>query len=549
MYQPSRRQVLAGAGASAALAITGCGSGGNSGNTNVSGNRVDAMSNFGVGTQFKAAKPLDFSIMMLSNPDYPYDANWPFFSYLKQLTNVSFSPTVVPYADYTTKVSTMINAGQAPFLVPKTYPGEEDPFVAGGAILPVSQYTDLMPNFTAKVNEWNLQPDLGTLRQYDGEFYLLPGLHQQVWVDYTLAVRTDILAKLGLSTPQTWDDVHTMMLAMKSRYPDSYPLSDRWNQPTPGGAFLQTMGSAYGTDAGWSYQSPNSGAYWDSTAGKFVLTGAMPAQQEMLTLLNTMYNQGLIDPESFTQSDTIALQKFGQGKSFVMSANAQSIVNDMEPAIAHIPGATVAKIPVPIGSTGATIQGSRLENGMMVATKARNSPDFVAMMQFVDWLWYSDAGEVFAKWGVEGLTYDGSVTNGTFHLAPSVDWGGLNPSGKQSLQVTYGFSNGVFAYGGSTQLLNTQFPPAELAFQKVMDQRTVLPLPPPAPLNTMEQQQVTLWGTALMDHVEQQQLDFILGKRPLTQWDDYVGELNGMNAAQFLSTINNAYERYAKKYG
>jgi putative aldouronate transport system substrate-binding protein len=550
MHQPSRRQVLAGAAGAAALALTGCGGSGPSGGRgSLSGNRTGAMTGYGAGTQFRATRPLTFSIMILSNPAYPYNAKWPFWSDLKRRTDVSFSPTVVPLTDYPTKVSTLINAGQAPFMIPKTYPGEEGQFVAGGAILPVSDYTSLMPNFTAKVNQWSLQPDLDTLRQYDGKFYLLPGLHQQVWTDYTLAVRTDILAKLGIATPQTWDDVHTMMLAVKQHYPASYPLSDRFNQPTPGGSLLNVLAQAYGTAAGWGYQSPDQGAFWDTSGGKFVLTGAMPAYREMLAFLNTMYRQKLIDPESFTQPDATAIQKFGQGKSFVMSANAQTIVNDLEPAIAKIHGATVAKIPLPTGPTGATVQGSRLENGMMISAKARSSPDFVAMMQFIDWLWYSDAGEIFARWGIGGQTYDGSIPAGTFHLAPDVDWAGLNPKGKQNLQVTYGFFNGVFAYGGSTQLLDTQFPPAELAFQKIMDQRKVLPLPPPAPLNSAEQQQATLWGTALMDHVQQQTLDFILGKRSLAEWNAYVSELQGMNATQFLSLINSAHERYQKKFG
>ena len=38
----------------------------------------------------------------------------------------------------------------------------------------------------------------------------------------------------------------------------------------------------------------------------------------------------------------------------------------------------------------------------MISKKARDSKNFVAMMQFIDWLWYSDAGQEFAKWGVEG---------------------------------------------------------------------------------------------------------------------------------------------------
>jgi putative aldouronate transport system substrate-binding protein len=190
-----------------------------------------------------------------------------------------------------------------------------------------------------------------------------------------------------------------------------------------------------------------------------------------------------------------------------------------------------------------------LEDGVMISSKALGSPNFTAMMQFIDWLYYSDAGEVFAKWGVEGVTYTGSVTDGTFKLEPNVDWAGLNPAGKQELNVNYGFFNGVFVtYSGSTQLLDTQFPPAELAFQRTMSSWAASPVPPPAPLSTQQQQASTLTGTTLMDYVQQQTLQFILGKRPLSQWDSYLGELQTEGATQFVSNYNKAYSTYKTKY-
>ena len=93
---------------------------------------------------------------MLSNPAYPYNANWLFFTYLKQMTNVSFNPTVIPFADYTTKIAALVNGGPGAADHPEDYPGQEDQFVAGGAILPVSDYVHLMPNFQDKVAKWNL---------------------------------------------------------------------------------------------------------------------------------------------------------------------------------------------------------------------------------------------------------------------------------------------------------------------------------------------------------------------------------------------------------
>jgi putative aldouronate transport system substrate-binding protein len=156
---------------------------------------------------------------------------------------------------------------------------------------------------------------------------------------------------------------------------------------------------------------------------------------------------------------------------------------------------------------------------------------------------------VFSKWGVEGTTYTGSVDDGTFKLAPDVNWGGLNPAGTKNLQVEYGYSNGVFSYGGTTKLLNSQFPKEEQAFQEVMNKRANQPLPPAHPLSAEEREQATLWETALRDHVFQQTLKFILGTRPLSEWDAYLGELKGKNMDKYMDTVNGAYTRYKKAHG
>jgi len=551
--QLSRRGFLTTTAGAAALAtLAGCDSGSDSKGkgtdaSKLSANREGAMDQFGVGDQFKATVPLSFSIMLLSNQNYPYKADWLFWSELAKRTNVTLQPTVVPASDYNQKRSVMVSAGNAPTLIPKTYHPDEEAFIAGGAVLPVSDYLDLMPNFKDKVAKWNLSGDLDQWREADGKFYLLPGLHQDVWKDYSLAIRTDILKQLNLPVPQTWDDLTTVLRAMKKAYPDKYPFSDRWSTPPQPGAnsLLSIVGEAHGVWAGWSYQHAN----WDASAGKFVYTAATDGYKEMLQYLNTLVSEKLLDPESFTQSDDQARQKFAAGQSFVISANAQELVNHYRKEVAKISGATVAKIPVPIGPIGAAKTGSRLENGMMISSKIRNDKNFVALMQFIDWLWYSDQGQMFAKWGIQDTTYTGSVDDGSFKLTPDVTWAGINPSGKKNLQVDYGFSNGVFAYGGSTKLLDSQFTPEELDFQNVMNARKTLPLPPPAPLSSDDREQATLWQTSLKDFVNQQTLKFILGQRPLSEWNAFLSELKSHNSDQYISLVNKAYQDFKKNHG
>ncbi|ASW54420.1 extracellular solute-binding protein [Plantactinospora sp. KBS50] len=552
MHELSRRRLLfgaAGVAGAAAFTLAGCGSDSSSKDSkDLSKNKVGAMDDFGVGTQFKATAPIKFSIAVLSNPGYPYKADWMFWSELSKRTNISFDPTVIPLSDYNQKRSVMISGGNAPSIIPKTYhPGEEE-YIASGAILPVSDYLDLMPNFKDKVAKWKLESNIDGLRQADGKFYLLPGLHEAAWQDYTLAARTDVLEKLGIATPQTWDDITNMLRAIKQAYPDKYPLSDRWsNAPGPGANnLLGILSTAYGTYAGWAWQS----THWDDGAKKFVYSGSMDQYKQVVQYLNTLVSEKLLDPESFTQSDEDARAKFAAGKSFVISTNAQELVNSYRKDIAKISGATVAKLPLPVGPMGPVLDGTtRLENGLMISSKARDSENFVAMMQFIDWLWYSDEGELFAKWGVEGTTYTGDVNAGTFKLASDVDWAGLNPGASKALNADFGFSNGVFAYGGSTNLLNSQFPQEEQEYQKLMNQRQTLPLPPPKPLNADEREQATLWESGLRDHVDQQTLKFILGERPLSDWDAYLSELKGKSMDQYVDTVNKAYERFQKEHG
>lgn len=545
MVHLSRRHLLAAMGAAAVAGIAGCG-GDDAETTNLDGKRAGAMDGYKTGDQFTATEPITIPIMLLSNPSYPYKADWPFWAELTKRTNVTLEPTAVPGTDYNQKRSVMVSAGNAPLLIPKTYHPDEEAFIAGGAILAVSDYTDLMPHYSDKIKRWNLQGNLDTFAQEDGKYYLLPGLHENVWQDYSLAMRTDVLTKLNLAVPKTWDEVTVTLRELKKAFPDQYPLSDRWSTPPRPGAnsLISIVGQGFGVLSGWSWNP----AFWDAAAGKFAYTGATDQYRQMVQYLATLVSEKLVDPESFTQTDDNARQKFANGRSLVISCNAQTLVSEVRKDIAKIPGATVAKIPLPTGPMGATLPSDgRLENGMMISKKALQSKNFVAVMQFVDWLWYSDAGLMFSKWGIEGETYTGKVEDGSFKLDPQVKWGGINPGAPKDLQVDYGFSNGVFAYGGSTAMLSTQFSDEEKAFQAEMNKRATRPIPPGHPLSVEEREQATLQENALLDHVNQQTLKFILGQRPLSEWNAYVTELKGKGMDSYVATLNKAYERFKGK--
>lgn len=538
--EPRKRVAAAGAILALVASLTACSGGEDSeGPVDLTGKDVGAMEDYAAGVQFKATEPIDLSILYSDHPNYPIQDDWLLWSEITERTNVTLEPTVVPMSDYEQKRSLLIGAGNAPLIIPKTYPGQEEPFVASGAILPVSQYLDLMPNFSKKVEEWGLEENIETLRQADGEFYVLPGLHENPWQDYTIAVRTDVMEDLGLEAPKNWDEFHDLLTAIKEEYPDSYPLSDRFM----GGSLMNVIAMTFGTSAGWGYN----GAQWNEEAGEFEYTGASDEYRAFVEYMHSLVEEGLLDPESFTQDDDSAIQKLVSGNSFAISTNAQTIVNDYRPALEdNIEGATISKIPLPAGPAGNVISGTtQLENGIMINAQAVENENFEAMMQFIDWLWYSDEGNEFVKWGVEGTTYQ-KDESGKRTLAENVDYVGLNPGAPTHLQKDYGFSGGVFAYGGSTELLQSTFSEEELKFQAAMAEKELLPLAPPFPLKESEREQATLLETPLADTTNQATLQFILGQRDLSEWDAYVAELEGKGMNTYLDLVNTAHKRYAE---
>ncbi|WCE00153.1 extracellular solute-binding protein [Streptomyces sp. HUAS 31] len=544
----SRRQLLAAAGFIGLATLTSCGSGDDGGDSkDLSKKQNGAMKEYRAGQQFKAAKPLSFSMLHNNNPVYPTKGDWLFWKEVTERTGITLEPVDVPLADYEKKRSVLIGAGDAPFLIPKTYHPSEVAFVSSGAILPVSDYVHLMPNYRDKVKRWRLEPELDSVRQSDGKYYLLPGLHEKVKSGYSLALRTDVLEKHGLALPITWDEVYDVLTALKGEYPDKYPWTDRWstNTPFPCGALFSYLGQAHGVKAGWSYDNIS----FDTGARKFVFTGALDGYRRMIEYLGKLVAEKLLDPESFTQQDEQAVQKLLAEKSYVISANPQELVQNYRYNLhKQVKGAEIEMVPVPLGPAGPVVLGGlRLENGMMISSKALKSDTFVAMMQFVDWLWYSDEGQRLCKWGVPGVTY--TESGDTYELKPGISLMGSDPDAPKDLQKDYGFFNGVFTYGGSWPLVSSSFSPDEKKFQDAMSQREQLPVDPAHPLRSVEQEQATLWDTPLKDHTIQNTLKFVLGKRPMSEWDAYVAELKAKNMDRLVDLHNKAYERFEQENG
>jgi putative aldouronate transport system substrate-binding protein len=503
---------------------------------------------------FKASKPEKFSMSFSDAGWYAYKKEWRVFDDIKNATNVELDLLVIPSTDYNNKRSLLISTGDAPYIMPKSYPGTEVPFIPSGQILPVSDYLNLMPNFSACIKKWNLQADIETLRQRDGKFYVLPGLHETYCQDYSIAIRSDIFKANGIPEPNTWDDIEKACRILKKKYPDLYPYSERWML----GCTFNLAGPAFGLGAtglktpGVNWNNNNSNYYNDKT-DKFEFYPTSKQYKDMLTYFARLVKDGLLDPESATQTDDQAVAKFTTGKSFIIACNAQEVNNYRTKMDSALGKGTyeVKRINVPAGPAGGRLVGNRLENGVMIAAKAKDDPNFKDMMKFVDWLWYSYSGQEMTKWGIEGKTY--TFSNGIYKLMPGLKLPAYGIAGSDTdkdLRIEYGYGGGnlILSYGGPKQLQYSFMSDENKAFTKLVNEtRTINKAAPVILYDEEDLEAQNMIQQPLMDYVFQMTYKFVLGQEDLTKgWDAFVKECKSKGSDRYINTANKVYQAQKK---
>ena len=527
------------------------------------------------GTEFYSDEPVTYTMFFNDNDAYPIQDSWSedggIFAEIEKETNVKLDLTVVNNADYAQKVSLAINSGEAPYIIPKIY--DESTYVNGGGIVAVSDYTQYMPNFTNFYNTYDMKADVDTIRQDDGKFYRLPGMKETALQDYTFLLRKDIFDAAGYDVASmekdwTWDDFVDVLIGVKKYMvsqgmctDNDYIWSDRWcgsdSGYGSGGCLLNLIASSYGIYTSWSSTGGRNGGadlYFNTDDDQFELSGTSDQYKEYMKIVEKLVSNKILAPETWSQQDSTAENKFFTGKTALITTNRAQ-------ATAQIAGLTsqlgegnfeVYRCVIPKGSTNYQAENSRLECGVMVSSSALDElgqDDFVKMMRFIDWLWYSDKGLTLTKWGIEGE--DGTYTvdaDGNYTLNPGYYCNGLSIAQTSDDQVDmrerYGYACGNFMYGGTTELLESNFSDELKDFYSRQNSyRELKPLDPPISLSEDDQEQMNLWATPLFDTENTWTLKFAMGQADVeSDWDTYVADLEAQNAQNCIDMYNQYYQ-------
>ena len=522
---------------------------------------------YGLDTTFHSDDPVTYSFFFSDASWYPMVDTWKtegVFKKIEEVTNVTLDITSIDSGDYNQKVALMINAGEAAYIIPKTY--DESPYVDGGAIVPISDYTQYMPYFTDFVEKYNMQDDLKTITKSDGKFYRLPGMLEAPVQDYTFMIRKDLFDAAGVDVPAiekdwTWDDLYDALVKVKEYMvsqgmikESDYVWSDLWcgSEVTDGsgGNLLKLMASAYDVQAGWAI---GNGMLYDSDKDEWYFGPTSDNFKAYLSEVTKYVQGGILDPETFTQDNQTACNKFYRGETAILSVNRSQYTSwlaNLDENLGAGNYETYLCLLPRREKTNYLPENSRLENGVMISKRALDElgeEGFIKMIRFVDWLFYSHEAYNLTKWGVEGETYQVNA-DGTKSLLDGYQCGGLGIAGDESdidIRLQWGYAGGNFYYGGTIAEMTDNFNPDIMDFvNRITEARDVKPLDPSYVADEEENEQLNLWKTPLIDNVNTWTLQFATGVKNVdADWDAYVASCEGLNSITMADYINEIYQR------
>lgn len=227
-------------------------------------------------------------------------------------------------------------------------------------------------------------------------------------------IQQRVLKELGYPKVRTVQDFENVLKQYVEKYPETdgqptIPLSltaDDWR------IMISVTNPAFSATG-----APDDGEYYvDPATYEAKLHYKRPEEKEYFRWLNHMYNEGLLDKDTFVQKDDQYKAKIASGRvlglidqewGYQDAENALKTAGKEEYTYAHFP-VTLSEDYIDHSFQPAGVDGYGI--GITTACK-----DPERAIKFLDWL-ASDEGQVLRNWGVEGKHY--TLVNGVRTFTP-----------------------------------------------------------------------------------------------------------------------------------
>ena len=263
----------------------------------------------------KKTEPVTLRAMQyeVENQAIDFQDLW-YFQEIEKQTGVHIQFDDVKDSEWDTRLSLMFASGTYPDLILRGSLDVEEYGVSQHLIMPIDSYMDegKLPNYTAKLDEKTRE----RLTSSDGHIYQLGFLiSQNVNTTGHFFINRAWLERLGLSVPETTDELLEVLKAFRDRDPNGNGIADEIPLEA---TFDDIITGTYNLFSFWGLPFNEEFVYADEQ-GKVHFA---PMEENFLPAvqyLHTLIDEHLLDVECITQGSNIWSAKVNQGSAGMFS--------------------------------------------------------------------------------------------------------------------------------------------------------------------------------------------------------------------------------------
>ncbi len=480
--------------------------------------------------------PLTLKVMTVdSSPQIRTDAK--VFDYISDLTNVRVKLEPVPNSNYDQKAQTLIATNNVPDVmrIPNGKPYFAEA-AKSGLFLPISDYMEYAPNL-AKLLETN--KDISK-SEIDGKLYGFPLLGMwKLQLAQAPVIRMDLIEKLNLEVPKTYEDLYQVLKKFKEAYPDKIPFTNREGARN----LLTSLGFALGS--GFSMASGGLNIYFDPNidGGRYVFGPAHPNFKVALEYLHRLYSEKLLDPDYAVNTADAMKEKLGSGKALFYFDNnsfGEQFTMALQPSEPGAKFELLLPMENSFGQTRNWMYKKDWLHNFAINAKVKRPEDVV---RFLDWM-YGEQGTLVTNYGIEGEHFN--LVDGEPVITEQV----LNEF--KDDKDPFRTMQNALGIGFQTFTLNVDERPMALMSSEDLNRWSTMLTPDnhyifemvPPPLSDEEIDRVKVVLSKL-DTIVTQEIDkFIIGTRPLSEFDGFAQQLRDSGSEEIEQIYNAANERF-----
>jgi putative aldouronate transport system substrate-binding protein len=331
------------------------------------------------------------------------------FQYAAEVTGVRLECTDVNQQAFSETFNLMIASGDYSdliFNVNSYYASGMDAAIDDEILVDLAPYLEeYAPNYYGLMldNEQTMK-DTHTDTGRCGQFFCLENEAQNEGSGYF--IRTDMLEQTGMDSPQTLDEYHDVLLALKNTVSGiEYPL---YVGSTGIGAICNIYGiSGIGVGGGFGATDIN----YSIVDGQVIPTYLQDDYKTVLQIMNQWLNEGIYSRDYATQStetmppdaNYYSAITNGTCAMFSYTTSITDLVND---GVANDPNFAIEPTRTMVLNKGDKIASTTAvtlvdSNGYGISTQCDK---LEIAMRYLDWF-YGDEGSLCASYGIEDVTY------------------------------------------------------------------------------------------------------------------------------------------------